>query len=114
LNQNLNSLRTLKKLKSLVIGFAPRINGSGLAKLGVLPELEGLGIKFSSITDEGLKGLQEHPKLLNLGLPDGVTSACLDRLPKLPALEVLYVPEKWTDADLEKAKGRYPKATVNR
>ena len=57
-----------------------------LKLLRQLPFVQALGLKGSSITDEGLRELRDHYYITSLSLPAGVTDAGLDHIRRLPLL----------------------------
>jgi hypothetical protein len=62
-DEDLDQLRGLRRLRSLVLTSSPRVTDAGIAKLVELKGLEHLGLDFTDVSDDGLLQLKALPRL---------------------------------------------------
>lgn len=105
-NAGLANLSNLKNLKYLGFGDLPNIKGPGLEHLKSLPKLEGLELKDTGVTDDGMKYVKVLTQITSLQLPLRATDAALEHVKLMKNLKSITVFKGISEkgvADLKKA-----------
>ena len=79
----------------------------------MLPDLGGLDLADTGVTDEGLKSLAGLTQIKYLYLPRGATAAGVANAAVLQQLEDVVAPRTWAEADVEAVRKAFPKAKVS-
>jgi len=113
-DQMLQELRSLTKMRRVLLGNATDFTGDGLRYLGDWRALEELSVFSTSFEDDAARTLEQFPSLKKFVAHDTfLTDTSVDSLMKLEKLKLAWISKtKISPAGIEQLKNRLPECQV--